>query len=164
MTRHVWWWARDLSLESTVMIHVVLTPCLAKSRKKKKRHILILVLEHARAATMEDLQSALNEQGLTVSTVPEKGRCLLTTRDFYPGLSLSLKFLRRNHIRFELCYLVKVSVYRSCRRWNRVELVYFSKYATCLQFWPANYELCQSFKFISVILHVIWAIFSISNA
>ncbi|XP_062146363.1 histone-lysine N-methyltransferase ASHR1 [Alnus glutinosa] len=34
---------------------------------------------------MEDLQSALNEQGLTVSTVPEKGRCLLTTRDFYPG-------------------------------------------------------------------------------
>ncbi|XP_059453924.1 histone-lysine N-methyltransferase ASHR1 isoform X1 [Corylus avellana] len=34
---------------------------------------------------MEDLQSALNEQGLTVSTVPEKGRCLLTARDFYPG-------------------------------------------------------------------------------
>jgi hypothetical protein len=50
---------------------------------------------------MEDLQSALNEQGLTVSTVPEKGRCLLTTRDFYPGLSL--KFLRRYHIGFELC-------------------------------------------------------------
>ncbi|KAE8077407.1 hypothetical protein FH972_015974 [Carpinus fangiana] len=39
---------------------------------------------------MEDLQPALNEQGLNVSTVPEKGRCLLTTRDFYPGLSLSL--------------------------------------------------------------------------
>lgn len=34
---------------------------------------------------MEDLQSALNERGLTVSTLPEKGRCLLTTRDFHPG-------------------------------------------------------------------------------
>ncbi|GLT70883.1 hypothetical protein SLA2020_429360 [Shorea laevis] len=34
---------------------------------------------------MEDLQSALNEQGLNVSSLPEKGRCLLATRDFYPG-------------------------------------------------------------------------------
>uniref|UniRef100_A0A2N9F3I1 MYND-type domain-containing protein n=1 Tax=Fagus sylvatica TaxID=28930 RepID=A0A2N9F3I1_FAGSY len=34
---------------------------------------------------MEELQSGLKKQGLTVFTLPEKGRCLLTTRDFYPG-------------------------------------------------------------------------------
>ncbi|KAG2701046.1 hypothetical protein I3760_06G025100 [Carya illinoinensis] len=34
---------------------------------------------------MEELQSALKERDLIVSTLPEKGRCLLTTRDFYPG-------------------------------------------------------------------------------
>ncbi|KAK9271392.1 hypothetical protein L1049_026982 [Liquidambar formosana] len=34
---------------------------------------------------MEDLQSALLERGLTVSTIPEKGRSLVTTRDFSPG-------------------------------------------------------------------------------
>ena len=40
---------------------------------------------------MEDLQSALGNRGLTVSNVPEKGRCLFTTKDFYPGLlSLAL--------------------------------------------------------------------------
>ena len=40
--------------------------------------------------TMEELQSALKGNGLTLSNLPEKGRCLLTTRDFHPGLSLSL--------------------------------------------------------------------------
>ncbi|KAM5564144.1 histone-lysine N-methyltransferase ASHR1-like [Rosa sericea] len=34
---------------------------------------------------MEELQSALGNRGLTVSELPEKGRCLLTTKDFYPG-------------------------------------------------------------------------------
>ncbi|XP_028757593.1 histone-lysine N-methyltransferase ASHR1 isoform X3 [Neltuma alba] len=34
---------------------------------------------------MEDLQSALKDRNLTVSTVADKGRCLLATRDFYPG-------------------------------------------------------------------------------
>ncbi|KAL6296880.1 hypothetical protein ACE6H2_005022 [Prunus campanulata] len=34
---------------------------------------------------MEELQRALEERGLTVSNVPEKGRCLFTTRDFSPG-------------------------------------------------------------------------------
>ncbi|XP_052201558.1 histone-lysine N-methyltransferase ASHR1 isoform X3 [Diospyros lotus] len=34
---------------------------------------------------MEDLQRALSERGLTVSTLPDKGRCLLTLRDFSPG-------------------------------------------------------------------------------
>ncbi|XP_019055184.1 PREDICTED: histone-lysine N-methyltransferase ASHR1 isoform X2 [Nelumbo nucifera] len=34
---------------------------------------------------MEDLQSALAARGLTVSTLPEKGRCLVTTRDFSSG-------------------------------------------------------------------------------
>lgn len=34
---------------------------------------------------MEELQKALNEKGLTISTLPEKGRCLFTTRDFSPG-------------------------------------------------------------------------------
>ncbi|ESW09362.1 hypothetical protein PHAVU_009G121500 [Phaseolus vulgaris] len=34
---------------------------------------------------MEDLQSALKDCGLSVSTVPEKGRSLFATRDFYPG-------------------------------------------------------------------------------
>ncbi|XP_041015983.1 histone-lysine N-methyltransferase ASHR1 isoform X1 [Juglans microcarpa x Juglans regia] len=34
---------------------------------------------------MEELQSALKERDLIVSTLPEKGRCFLTTRDFYPG-------------------------------------------------------------------------------
>ncbi|KAL5558349.1 hypothetical protein UlMin_034560 [Ulmus minor] len=34
---------------------------------------------------MDDLQSSLNGRGLTVSTLPEKGRCLFTTRDFHPG-------------------------------------------------------------------------------
>lgn len=156
MTRQVWWWARDLSLESTVIIHVGLAPCLAKSIKKK-RHILILVLEHARAATMEDLQSAINEQGLNVSSLPEKGRCLLATRDFYPGLSLSLKFLRRFHIGFELCFgrskatwlnfLYIGPVYVEIE-WNW--LIFQTMHnATCLQFWPANYELFQSFKFVS---------------
>ncbi|XP_050365996.1 histone-lysine N-methyltransferase ASHR1-like [Argentina anserina] len=33
----------------------------------------------------EELQSALENRGLTVSNLPDKGRCLLTTRDFYPG-------------------------------------------------------------------------------
>ncbi len=44
----------------------------------------------AAETSMEELQSGLKKQGLTVFTLPEKGRCLLTTRDFYPGLSLSL--------------------------------------------------------------------------
>ncbi|XP_043704589.1 histone-lysine N-methyltransferase ASHR1 isoform X3 [Telopea speciosissima] len=34
---------------------------------------------------MEDLQSALSGRGLTVSTHPEKGRCLVSIRDFSPG-------------------------------------------------------------------------------
>ncbi|XP_074279508.1 histone-lysine N-methyltransferase ASHR1 [Silene latifolia] len=36
---------------------------------------------------MEDskLQTALMEYGLTVSHLPDKGRCLFTTKDFYPG-------------------------------------------------------------------------------
>ncbi|KAK9945746.1 hypothetical protein M0R45_011245 [Rubus argutus] len=34
---------------------------------------------------MEELQSALGNRGLTVSNVPEKGRCLFTSKDFYPG-------------------------------------------------------------------------------
>ncbi|XP_061357937.1 histone-lysine N-methyltransferase ASHR1 [Gastrolobium bilobum] len=34
---------------------------------------------------MEDLQSALEDRNLTVSTVPQKGRSLFATRDFYPG-------------------------------------------------------------------------------
>ncbi|KAK0576617.1 hypothetical protein LWI29_020596 [Acer saccharum] len=34
---------------------------------------------------MEELQSALEDGGLTVTNLPEKGRCLSTTRDFYPG-------------------------------------------------------------------------------
>ncbi|KAI4307314.1 hypothetical protein L6164_030517 [Bauhinia variegata] len=34
---------------------------------------------------MEDLQSSLKDRNLSVSTITEKGRCLLTTRDFYPG-------------------------------------------------------------------------------
>ncbi|KAH6799925.1 SET domain group 37 [Perilla frutescens var. hirtella] len=34
---------------------------------------------------MEELQKALNETSLTISTLPEKGRCLFTTRDFSPG-------------------------------------------------------------------------------
>ncbi|XP_021900600.1 histone-lysine N-methyltransferase ASHR1 isoform X2 [Carica papaya] len=34
---------------------------------------------------MEELRSALQERGLTISNFPNKGRCLLTTRDFYPG-------------------------------------------------------------------------------
>ncbi|KAL5777025.1 hypothetical protein ACOSP7_009951 [Xanthoceras sorbifolium] len=31
------------------------------------------------------LQSAIEDRGLTVTNLPEKGRCLFTTRDFYPG-------------------------------------------------------------------------------
>lgn len=43
---------------------------------------------------MEELQSGLGERGLTVSTLTEKGRCLLTTRDFHPGIFVfSLQFL-----------------------------------------------------------------------
>ncbi|XP_057444003.1 histone-lysine N-methyltransferase ASHR1 isoform X2 [Lotus japonicus] len=34
---------------------------------------------------MEDLHSALEDRSLAVSTVPQKGRSLFTTRDFYPG-------------------------------------------------------------------------------
>ncbi|TKY74311.1 Histone-lysine N-methyltransferase ASHR1 [Spatholobus suberectus] len=34
---------------------------------------------------MEDLQSVLQDRNLSVSTVPEKGRSLFATRDFYPG-------------------------------------------------------------------------------
>ncbi|XP_042508779.1 histone-lysine N-methyltransferase ASHR1 isoform X2 [Macadamia integrifolia] len=34
---------------------------------------------------MEDLQNALSGRGLTVTTHPEKGRCLVSTRDFTPG-------------------------------------------------------------------------------
>ncbi|XP_069155358.1 histone-lysine N-methyltransferase ASHR1 isoform X2 [Solanum lycopersicum] len=34
---------------------------------------------------MEELEEALSDKGLTVSSVPEKGRCLFTTRDFSPG-------------------------------------------------------------------------------
>ncbi|VVA13666.1 PREDICTED: histone-lysine N-methyltransferase [Prunus dulcis] len=34
---------------------------------------------------MEELQRALEDRSLTVSNVPEKGRCLFTTRDFSPG-------------------------------------------------------------------------------
>ncbi|XP_009764587.1 histone-lysine N-methyltransferase ASHR1 isoform X2 [Nicotiana sylvestris] len=37
------------------------------------------------ASSMEELQKALSDKGLTVSPVPEKGRCLFTTRDFSPG-------------------------------------------------------------------------------
>ncbi|XP_019182367.1 PREDICTED: histone-lysine N-methyltransferase ASHR1 [Ipomoea nil] len=34
---------------------------------------------------MEELQEALSEKGVTVSTHPQKGRCIFTTRDFSPG-------------------------------------------------------------------------------
>ncbi|XP_075509386.1 LOW QUALITY PROTEIN: histone-lysine N-methyltransferase ASHR1 [Primulina tabacum] len=34
---------------------------------------------------MEELQKALNDKNLSVSTNPEKGRCLFTTREFAPG-------------------------------------------------------------------------------
>ncbi|CAA2994865.1 histone-lysine N-methyltransferase ASHR1 isoform X1 [Olea europaea subsp. europaea] len=34
---------------------------------------------------MEELQKALNDKNLTVSSLPEKGRCLFTTRDLFPG-------------------------------------------------------------------------------
>ncbi|XP_044510707.1 histone-lysine N-methyltransferase ASHR1 isoform X2 [Mangifera indica] len=34
---------------------------------------------------MEQLQSALQDRGLMVSYSPDKGRCLFTSRDFYPG-------------------------------------------------------------------------------
>ncbi|KAL9446707.1 hypothetical protein AB3S75_014384 [Citrus x aurantiifolia] len=34
---------------------------------------------------MEELQRALQDRGLTVTGLPEKGRCLYTTKDFYPG-------------------------------------------------------------------------------
>ncbi|KAI3464464.1 hypothetical protein Pfo_021127 [Paulownia fortunei] len=34
---------------------------------------------------MDGLQKALNDKSLTISTLPEKGRCLFTTRDFSPG-------------------------------------------------------------------------------
>ncbi|XP_047311961.1 histone-lysine N-methyltransferase ASHR1 [Impatiens glandulifera] len=37
------------------------------------------------SATMEDLQTALSTRGLTVSSHPDKGRRLLSTRDFSPG-------------------------------------------------------------------------------
>ncbi|KDP32756.1 hypothetical protein JCGZ_12048 [Jatropha curcas] len=34
---------------------------------------------------MDELQEALQDWGLTVHNLPEKGRCLFTTKDFYPG-------------------------------------------------------------------------------
>ncbi|KAK3032520.1 hypothetical protein RJ639_036435 [Escallonia herrerae] len=34
---------------------------------------------------MEELQRTLSEKGITVKTLPEKGRCLFSTRDFSPG-------------------------------------------------------------------------------
>ncbi|KAJ6735776.1 HISTONE-LYSINE N-METHYLTRANSFERASE ASHR1 [Salix viminalis] len=34
---------------------------------------------------MEELQNAVKDGGLAVSNLPEKGRCLLTTKNFYPG-------------------------------------------------------------------------------
>ncbi|KAG5524985.1 hypothetical protein RHGRI_031610 [Rhododendron griersonianum] len=34
---------------------------------------------------MEDLQGVLSQRGLTVSTLPDKGRCLFSIRDFSPG-------------------------------------------------------------------------------
>ncbi|XP_020547415.1 histone-lysine N-methyltransferase ASHR1 isoform X2 [Sesamum indicum] len=34
---------------------------------------------------MDELQKALNDKSLTISTLPEKGRCLFTTRAFFPG-------------------------------------------------------------------------------
>lgn len=34
---------------------------------------------------MEELQSVVRDGGLAVSNLPEKGRCLLTTKNFYPG-------------------------------------------------------------------------------
>ncbi|KAL7155951.1 hypothetical protein ABFS83_03G110600 [Erythranthe nasuta] len=34
---------------------------------------------------MEELQKFLNDKSLAVSTLPQKGRCLFTTRDFSPG-------------------------------------------------------------------------------
>lgn len=38
---------------------------------------------------MEELHKALKDRDLTVSTVHGKGRSLVTTRDFYPGISLT---------------------------------------------------------------------------
>ncbi|XP_034889122.1 histone-lysine N-methyltransferase ASHR1 isoform X2 [Populus alba] len=34
---------------------------------------------------MEELQNVVRDAGLAVSKLPEKGRCLLTTKNFYPG-------------------------------------------------------------------------------
>ncbi|GFQ02434.1 histone-lysine n-methyltransferase ashr1 [Phtheirospermum japonicum] len=34
---------------------------------------------------MDELRNELNDQSLTISTIPEKGRCLFTARDFSPG-------------------------------------------------------------------------------
>jgi hypothetical protein len=38
---------------------------------------------------MEELQNVVRDGGLAVSNLPEKGRCLLTTKNFNPGLSSS---------------------------------------------------------------------------
>lgn len=64
-----------------------------RSVKSKQTH---------RTALMEELQRALENRGLTVSNLTDKGRSLFTTRDFSPGAlslsppSLSLALLLQN--------------------------------------------------------------------
>lgn len=48
---------------------------------------------------MEELEEALSDKGLTVSSVPEKGRCLFTARDFSPGFtSIQIRVSHKLHI------------------------------------------------------------------
>ncbi|XP_050946196.1 histone-lysine N-methyltransferase ASHR1 isoform X6 [Cucumis melo] len=58
-----------------------------KKRKKKPKSIwrIMTSLRTVFSEFMEDLHSALNARGLTVTILPEKGRSLFTTRNFRPG-------------------------------------------------------------------------------
>lgn len=83
---------------------------------------------------MEDLQSSLTCQGLTVTALKGKGRCLYTTKGFSPGL-FSLRPhpcpLSRSNLSPFSAQFTTVSSAVDCPRWVLGMFVDIALYLVC---------------------------------
>lgn len=73
---------------------------------------------------MEELETALSQKGLKVSTIPGKGRCLFTARDFSPGLTLAEDVPKQNEVTQVLIAYQKLTALYN-RYWFTVYFQYF---------------------------------------
>nr|GLL44340.1 histone-lysine N-methyltransferase ASHR1 [Ipomoea trifida] len=97
---------------------------------------------------MEELQEALREKGVTVSTHPQKGRCIFTTRDFSPGeviisqepyVSVPTKTQTGSSAKCEWCFTST-----NVKKCSACQVVYYCG-ATCQKSdWKLHRFECQS--------------------